>query len=123
MPSSAQLSIVRDIIQRVGGKEGIESRAKQGAAWIAEKLGRLKLNGSLLRYSDLSRVVELETLAAASLERISLWDTLEAVAGQDTLLEGIALSCLREQSQRHLHELNSRRRFAAAEVFSGGPSS
>ena len=33
------------------------------AGWVAEKAGRLKLNGSLLTYSPLSRLVELEGLS------------------------------------------------------------
>ena len=39
---------------------GVGSRAKDGAAWVAEKLGRLKTNGQLTGYSPLSRLVELE---------------------------------------------------------------
>src|SRR5438046_954880 len=35
---------------------------KVGAGWLGEKLGRLKLNGRLLEYSPLSRVVEFEAL-------------------------------------------------------------
>ena len=35
-------------------------RAKDGAAWVGEKLGRLKTNGQLTGYSPLSRLVELE---------------------------------------------------------------
>lgn len=115
----AQKSIARDIIHRIGGKEGIESKAKQSAAWFAEKLGRFKLNDSILRYSDLSRVVELEALAAAAQGRIGFWDNFDAVASKDTRLEGITFSFFREQSQQHLDELNTRRQFAAAEAFSG----
>ena len=113
----AQKSIARDIIHRIGGKEGIESRAKQSAAWFAEKLGRFKFNDSLLTYSKLSRVVELETLAAAAQERIAFWDNFDAVASQDPRFDGITFSCFREQSQQHLEELNTRRRYAATEAF------
>ena len=116
----AQQSIARHVLLRIGGTEGLEGRAKQSAAWIAEKLGRFKLNDSLLSYSPLSRVVELETLAAASLERIALWDNLDAVAGRDSRLHGINFVWFREQTQRHLEELNTRRRFAAAEAFVTG---
>jgi hypothetical protein len=38
-------------------------RLKVLGGWSAEKLGRLKLNGRLLGYSPLSRVVELDVLA------------------------------------------------------------
>ncbi len=115
----AQQSIARDIIHRIGGKDSIESRIKQGAAWFAEKIGRLKLNDSLLTYSDLSRVVELEALAAVAQERVALWDNLDAVAESDSRLEGITFSFFRDQSQLHLNELNTRRRFAAVEALLG----
>ena len=120
MEVKAQKSIARDVIHRIGSKEGVESKVKQGAAWFAEKLGRFKLNDSLLSYSDLSRVVELETLAVAAQERISLWDTFDAIANKDERLDGITFSFFREQSQQHLDELNSRRRLAAAEAFVAG---
>ena len=115
----AQKSIVRDVIHRIGGKETVEGRLKQGAAWFAEKLGRFKLNDSLLTYSDLSRVVELEALAAAAQERIAMWDSLDAVAEQDSRLDGITFSYFRDQSQQHLDELLDRRRIAAVKAFIG----
>jgi hypothetical protein len=116
---NAQKSIAKDVIHRIGGKATIEGRLKQGAAWFAEKLGRFKLNDSLLRYSDLSRIVELETLAVAAQARIAMWDNFDALANRDSRLEGITFSFFRDQSQQHLDELNSRRRFAAADAFVG----
>ena len=113
----AEKSIVNDVIHRMGGKRTMDGRLKQSAAWFAEKLGRFKLNDSLLTYSDLSRLIELETLAAAAQERIALWDNLESVAGNDARLEGITFSFFRDQSRQHLDELNTRRRFAAAGAF------
>lgn len=118
----AQKSIANDVIHRMGGKDTIESRLKTSAAWFAEKLGRLKLNGSLLSYSALSRVVELETLCAAAQERIALWDNFAAVAGYDSRFDGITFAFFREQTQQQLEELNTRRRFAAAEAFAGSSS-
>jgi hypothetical protein len=115
----AQKSIVVDMIQRIGGKKTIESRVKQGAAWFAEKLGRLKLNDSLLTYSDLSRVIELEAMSAAAQERIVLWDSIDYVAADDARLEGITFAFFRDQSQQHLDELNLQRREAATEAFVG----
>jgi hypothetical protein len=38
------------------------NRGKITVAWAAEKVGRLKLNGQLKGYSDLSRLLELEGL-------------------------------------------------------------
>jgi hypothetical protein len=39
------------------------SNGKIAAAWLAERLGRLKLNGQFTGYSPLSPLVELEGLA------------------------------------------------------------
>ena len=113
----AQKSIVNDVIHRIGGTSTIESRVKQSAGWFAEKLGRFKLNDSLLTYSDLSRVLELEALTAAAQERIALWDNLDSMTGDDRRLDGITFSFFREQTEQHLGELNSRRRFAATQAF------
>jgi hypothetical protein len=115
----AHKSLVLEVIERLGGKKTVESRMKQGAAWLAEKLGRLKLNDSLLTYSPLSRVVELEALSAAAQERIALWDNLDSTVRDDSRLEGITFSFFRDQSQQHLDELNTRRRYAAVEAFVG----
>jgi hypothetical protein len=52
------------------------SRLENGAAWLAEKLGRLKLNGRVATYSPLSRVVELEGLLALNVVRRRLWSAL-----------------------------------------------
>ncbi len=116
----AQQAVAQDVIHRMGGKDTVESRLKQGAAWFAEKLGRFKLNDSFLTYSDLSRVVELETLAAAAQERIGLWDNLDAVVSRESRFDGLTFSYFRDQSQRHLDELQTRRQFAAVEAFVGG---
>ena len=48
---------LRDLMARLGVKP---DRVKEAMGWTAEKLGRLKLNGQLLGYSPLSRLVELE---------------------------------------------------------------
>jgi hypothetical protein len=44
----------------LGRLESAPSRIRQGAVWTVEKLGRLKLNGRVLRRSPLSAVTELE---------------------------------------------------------------
>ena len=57
----------RHTLQRLIDELGFApSRPKLAAAWLAEKLGRLKLNGELTRYSPLSRLLELEALRLAS---------------------------------------------------------
>lgn len=109
-----QQRILRDVLKRIGGSE---SRLKQGIAWVAEKAGRLKLNDSLLQYSPLSRVLELEALSAAALERTALWETLDTVAAVDPRLEGTTFSFFQQQSQAHLDELLAQRRLAIQQAF------
>ena len=109
-----QKEIVGDVLQRLGAGE---SYMKQGAAWFAEKLGRLKLNDSLVSYSELSRLIELEALSAAAQERMALWETLNVITEQDKRFDGIVFSYFRDQAQSHLAELGVRRRFAATEAF------
>ena len=50
--------------------------AKRLAAALAERAGRLKLNGSLRDYSDLSRLVELDGLATGTMGKQALWRAL-----------------------------------------------
>jgi hypothetical protein len=54
---------------------------KRPVAWIAEKLGRLKLNGELLHHSPLSRTVELELLSIGIEGKRLLWLALMQTHG------------------------------------------
>jgi hypothetical protein len=58
-----------------------EAPVKRGFGWLAEKLGRLKLNGQLRGYSPLSRVVEIEGLLAGIDGKRRLWRSLERTCG------------------------------------------
>ena len=57
--------------------------AKQTAAWFAEKASRFKPNGHVLRYSPLSRVLELEMLLSATYAREVSWRALDAIPDED----------------------------------------
>lgn len=70
---------LEDVMEALEVKRDV---VKTSATWLAEKLGRLKLNGRLLSYSPLSRVIELEGLIAGVHAKAALWRTL-AVASPD----------------------------------------
>jgi hypothetical protein len=53
---------------------------RQAAAWVAEHVGRLKLNGRLMSRSPLSVVLELEIMRAAVAGQLGLWQTLVDLA-------------------------------------------
>ena len=54
-------------------------RLKSTAAWVGERVGRLKPNDQITGYSPLSRVVELDGLTAIVTTLLSTWEALAAV--------------------------------------------
>jgi hypothetical protein len=90
-----------------------------GAVWVAEKVGRLKLNGQLRGYSDLSRLVELEGLCVGVEGKKSMWTALRGVAENDSRLQSFDFSALEARAQRQRDELEVHRRAAAALAFQG----
>ena len=67
----------RRSLETLMAERGIRrNRAKQAAGVVAERLGLLKLNGRLVHYSPLSRVLELEGLRLLVEFNGSLWRTL-----------------------------------------------
>src|SRR6476620_3921377 len=69
----ADRTVLEQVIEGLGYSR---SKVKPAAAWVAEKLGRLKLNGQLRGYSPLSRLIELEGLLIGITGKIGLWQTL-----------------------------------------------
>jgi hypothetical protein len=113
----AQKAIVEDLIRRLNGRQ---SRVKQGAVWVAEKLGRFKFNDSLLKYSGLSRLIELQALEAAAQERVAMWETLELALKNDARAQKADFGMLRDRSHQLLEDLSQRRRTESAWAFVDG---
>jgi hypothetical protein len=83
------------------------SRVKPYAAWLVERLGRLKPNGHLRDYSPLSRILELEGLRMGIIGKAELWRTLSGLG-----LDGRAgvhfdaLAARAEEQQEAIAELH-----------------
>jgi hypothetical protein len=92
-------------------------RVKVLGAWVAEKAGRLKLNGRLLSYSPLSRLVELEGLLLGVTGKLALWRSLSLVEAKDFQLPKPELKRLVERAERQIEELESLRLRAMAEML------
>jgi hypothetical protein len=92
-----------------------KDRMKITAGWVGEKAGRLKLNGRLLGYSPLSRLVELEALTLGVTGKLALWQSLRAVADLDPALDALALDSLIDRAREQV-ELLEPERVAAAEL-------
>ena len=100
----ARLSVSRDPIKVAGG-------------WAVEKLGRLKLNGSIVSYSPLSRMLEIEGLALGVEGKGSLWQALKVTHGDDPRLRGVDLDALIARARSQRRRLERLRRGAATEAL------
>ena len=75
---AAELTEEREALTRIRDLVGARpNRAKYVVAWAGEKAGRLKLNGYLLRQSDLGQMLELEMLVIGVTGKQALWRALE----------------------------------------------
>jgi len=107
--------VLRGVLELFGG---IEDLAKEAAAWVAEKLGRLKLNGQLTGYSALSRLEELEALVLGIRGKMALFASLEEAIRTDARLGHLDLPALQERARRQHEEAERHRREAARLAFS-----
>ena len=103
-----------NLMDRLGANR---DRIKETAAWSAEKVGRLKLNGQLLGYSPLSRLIELEGLMLGISGKLALWQALRTALGDDPRLEGIDLEQLAERAKQQRRTVEGLRRRAAVEAL------
>ncbi len=92
-------------------------RLKKVAFWAGEKVGRLKLNGRLLSYSPLSRVVELEGLMLGIAAKGAMWVALEDFAVAEPRLAGFDFAGLVGRAERQRSEVDALRRRAAEVAF------
>lgn len=108
----------RDSLEKVLELVGApRHRWKLAAAWLGEKLGRLKLNGELTSYSPLSRLVELEALSLGVRGKWALWESLEEI--RDPRLQPVDLGRLIARAEEQYGGLEAQRRRAATMALGG----
>jgi hypothetical protein len=105
---------LRLVMDRLGVKP---NPIKDSGAWVAEKIGRLKLNGSLTGYSELSRVVELEGLAVGITGKTALWRSLKTTFAKGGALDGVDLDELMARAEKQRAGVEEHRLKAAALAF------
>jgi hypothetical protein len=93
------------------------SPGKVAAGWLAEKVGRLKLNGEVRDYSPLSRLVELEGLAAGIESKRTMWLALLEIRDLDERLHEARLEELAERARSQRERLEPHRLAAARVAF------
>jgi hypothetical protein len=94
-----------------------QDHVKKLAAFALERVGRLKLNGSLFSYSPLSRLVELEALTLGVTGKLAAWRALQQVG--DPRLEAFDLELLAQRALEQQQRLEENRREAARLALAG----
>jgi hypothetical protein len=97
------------------------SRPKVAMATVAERLGRLKLNGHLWSPSPLSRFVELDTLIMGIDGKKVLWENLRDHAGLAARLPDVDFDALIRRAQEQRDALKPHHDAAGAAAFGGSP--
>ncbi len=112
----ADQDVLRTVLDKVGGDE---SRLKQAAAWLSEKLGQAKLAVTGYRHPDLDVLEGLEGLALGIQGKAALWRALGVVAASNPLLASFQFSSL-EARARVQYDQVEQARLAAARAALGG---
>ncbi|MER5886737.1 transaldolase [Streptomyces sp. NPDC001941] len=90
---------------------------KAGLGWLAEKAGRLKLNGHLFSRSPLSDVLELEAVHTGVQAKAACWRTLRVLADTDDRLDAHRLDALLRRADEQSTTLEELRIRAAARTL------
>jgi hypothetical protein len=101
--------VLRGLIGRLGYSE---HSVKQAGAWLADKVGRLKMGGS--HESPLARLELFETLSLGLQGKLKLWRAIRAVLPRHPELQELDLPRLDRRGQEQ-HDLVEAWRIEAAE--------
>ncbi|HET7481782.1 MAG TPA: hypothetical protein VFK89_02870 [Actinomycetota bacterium] len=88
-------------------------RLKQIGGVIAERAGRLKLNGQLTGYSPLSRLLELEGLILGVTGKLMLWRSLKEVVSEHPGVGVVDLDRMIARAEEQLANLEKHHHTAA----------
>jgi hypothetical protein len=91
------------------------STVKTTLARLAERVGRLKLNGRLTTYSPLSRLVDIEALSLGVEGKRLLWIVLGELG--DTRLAGFDFPALADRAAKQRDGIELHRRAAGRSAF------
>jgi hypothetical protein len=116
-PLVPEVTADRDaLLQLIAAVGAGPDHLKVVAGWVAEKAGRLKLNGSLLSRSPLSDLVELEGLALGVQGKLAGWRLLKAL--DDPRLDGTELDRLIARAEDQAERLETLRLATGQRVLS-----
>ena len=108
----------RDALRQICRQFNVKySNVGRAVAYIGATVGRLKLNGRLIHYSPLSRVLELEALSGGVLAKLRLWESLVLLVDDDQRLDRDALTRLATEAKDQLEVIHKLHDMAVGEAF------
>lgn len=117
-PLSDEIAEDRAELLRIMRSLGVPVRRyKIVAGRLAERAGRLKANGRIVRRSPLTPMVELELLRLGVEGKAALWRTLRRLADTDDRLDPVRLDGLLGRADRQLDTLEQLRLRQVDETF------
>jgi hypothetical protein len=113
----ADREVLEDLIGRLGVDKSPMTQAKQAAASIAEKVGRLKFAEQVTRSADLSRLLELEALQLGIEGKHAMWRVLSRLAPSDPRLADLDYAELMDRARQQVDGVERYKLEAAARAF------
>ncbi|HSJ46345.1 MAG TPA: hypothetical protein VK923_16840 [Euzebyales bacterium] len=120
--------LLEEILEDRRTLEDVMARLDMSVDWrkvvvasVGERVARLKLNGQLFGYSDLSRVIELEALCAGVALKRRLWHSLQKIRDRDPRIVDIDFAQLADRASSQLEGLERHRLEAVERAFVGQP--
>ncbi len=105
----------QEVLQRITDRAGKESsHLKEAAAWLAEKVSRLKLSHDAKGFGTFQA---LETLALGIFGKLELWRALKVIAEKDDRFRGIEFEELIARAQRQYDQVEENRLLVARSAF------
>lgn len=113
-----QVAADRTALLQIMRSLGVRARRlKSAVAVLAERVGRLKLNGTLVRRSPLSSVVEFEAMHLGVEGKIDGWQALRQMADRESRLDANQLDELLGRARQQSDGLQKLRLRAATTAF------
>lgn len=106
----------KETLEELMGSLGVSPNPIKGVAtWVFEKVGRVKLNGEILSYSPLSRVIEFEGLLSGITAKRAMWVSLAELSDS---FEAGRIQGLIERADQQIETMHRLRNRAAELAFS-----
>lgn len=107
----------RELLRNIVDDLGFPRKAhRQAAAWAAERVGRLKLNGRVVERSPMTLLLETELMRSAVAGKLGVWQTLQEHAPQ-LALDPDVFARLVEASYRQIETLDGVHEYARARAL------